>query len=96
MFLFGWGEIFASLIGAERGSGGDWGDERWFREGLSTYAQRLRLHIISLSPKQPRSRHGLVLFVPVRDARAVNNGRCVHDGHGIGGEQFPTAVVLML
>lgn len=33
--------------------------------------------------------------MPVRDARAVHNCHRVHDGHGVGGEQFPTAVVCM-
>lgn len=59
------------------------------REGVgnifSTYAQFLRHDIIRLSPKRTRGRrHGLVLFVPVRDVRPVDYRCGVDDGHGVG------------
>lgn len=61
--------------------------------GFSTYTQSLRLLIIRLSPKKTRSWHGLMLFVPVRHVRPAGDGCCVDDSHGIGGDEFATAVI---
>lgn len=64
---------------------------RWWM--LSTYTQDLRLNIVPLSPKQTRSRHGLVLLVPVRHAHPAGHGRGIDDGHGVGGQELAAAVV---
>lgn len=57
------------------------------------WAQRLRLDVVRLPPEKTRGRHGLVRFAPVRHGRPAGHGRCVDDGHGVGGQELVAALV---
>lgn len=102
--FWGGGSVSLLLLGAGGGRGGfrtyfsvflgRRGDLVGGPEGsFSTHTQLLRLDIVRLPPEETRSWHRFGLFVPVGHVGSTGYGPGVDDGHGVGGDEFETAVM---